>query len=508
MNKVMSKWFLLLLLLLSTTASAEEAVEHKETAFFTGINGNLSAWLVSSPHAEPDANIESRKSTPAETAQQVEGAETWSYVNSGPAPVTLTLDSDPAKPYRYAYCEIESGADEEAVLALNSSAPARLWLDNGEANEARFDHARGVYFTAYRLQMPKGKHRVLLRFNPKLRGPCMFMFLAHRLSATATAPISELKQSLSLLTTRHTNPAPALTIKPSPPFIDKARRMKFTITANLAGVPYQEKAYLSLTSTADKANEWRNKTTIEDIAGFIRDGATFSFSASPKVEWASCPVKAALTLGKLDPVEAECRVISEANTVAKVGAVVEKIESLPPEKSTGPGAAMARLSVEQIKLLGKDRQVRTSYYGENLSSAVIAAEKGFKAAESGVDPYLRRTGMIEGAYISEIDNSVQPYLYYVPKSFGEGMNTNKPMVVLLHGYVPSYNKLSWMTIDDDMQACFDRLGAIILIPFGRNCTDFLTIGEVDVLRAIDEVANRHGVDRKRIYLTGYSMGGS
>ena len=46
------------------------------------------------------------------------------------------------------------------------------------------------------------------------------------------------------------------------------------------------------------------------------------------------------------------------------------------------------------------------------------------------------------------------------------------------------------------------------MPFGRSNTDFLSVGEVDVLRVVEEMKEHYPVDESRVYLYGYSMGGS
>ena len=48
----------------------------------------------------------------------------------------------------------------------------------------------------------------------------------------------------------------------------------------------------------------------------------------------------------------------------------------------------------------------------------------------------------------------------------------------------------------------------VLHPFGRQCIGWKSAGEIDVLEAVDDVAKRYQIDRDRIALAGFSMGGA
>lgn len=50
--------------------------------------------------------------------------------------------------------------------------------------------------------------------------------------------------------------------------------------------------------------------------------------------------------------------------------------------------------------------------------------------------------------------------------------------------------------------------AIVLHPFGRHCLGFKSAGEIDVFEAIEHAAKQYNIDRRRIVLMGFSMGGA
>ncbi len=115
------------------------------------------------------------------------------------------------------------------------------------------------------------------------------------------------------------------------------------------------------------------------------------------------------------------------------------------------------------------------------------------------------TGLVERAYENETDGTVQPYHVYVPQSYDPARPT--PLVVFLHGYVPTITVNDpWVPYLEDVRAA-ERLGFLFLIPYGRRNSDFVAAGEVDVLAAMEATQAFYNVDADRVYMMGVSMGG-
>jgi len=172
----------------------------------------------------------------------------------------------------------------------------------------------------------------------------------------------------------------------------------------------------------------------------------------------------------------------------------------------------AALAVEKLRLfLSKMMQGEekvSNDTGPMLVNMLKDAQRFAELEEKGLDPLAGKTGYFERAYQSKIDNAAQPYYIHVPSAHAKQKEQQSfPLVVFLHGYVPSYDKHRWWDAMHDFNALFEKNNAFLVIPFGRSNTDFQGAGEVDVMDAIADAKRLYSIDPDRVYLYGYSMGG-
>ena len=175
------------------------------------------------------------------------------------------------------------------------------------------------------------------------------------------------------------------------------------------------------------------------------------------------------------------------------------------EKELGKPVPLAGLALEKARLLA-GKTPRTDKTGARIIEMIEQTPRIISAAGNGRDPLENRKGYIERAYYSRIDNSCQPYRMYVPSQYRAGDPV--PLFVYLHGYVPSYTKAEWLEEPVSITRHMEKHTCILAVPFGRSNTDFQTVGEVDVMRVIREVRQKYTIDPMRMYIIGYSMGGS
>ncbi|MEM7012266.1 MAG: alpha/beta hydrolase-fold protein [Verrucomicrobiota bacterium] len=114
-------------------------------------------------------------------------------------------------------------------------------------------------------------------------------------------------------------------------------------------------------------------------------------------------------------------------------------------------------------------------------------------------------------YVSNIDDSVQPYGLEIP----EEMNFEKPapLLVWLHGRGDKITDLHFIErCLTRSQAFGGKIGEqtdwVVLHPFGRQCIGWKHAGEIDVFDAIADVKERYNIDPERVVLAGFSMGGA
>ena len=169
--------------------------------------------------------------------------------------------------------------------------------------------------------------------------------------------------------------------------------------------------------------------------------------------------------------------------------------------------AEAQLRIEQCALL-LARYTPSAFRDERFDRVRESGEKTVAALLAGKEPPLAKTGLIERAYFSPIDRSAQPYFVYVPEKLDA--NRKPPLIIFLHGYVTELDKVNWyeMTVPTSVNDLADEVGAVVVTPFARSNTDFLGVGERDVLRTMQLVLEEYGADPDRVFLTGVSMGGS
>jgi len=122
-----------------------------------------------------------------------------------------------------------------------------------------------------------------------------------------------------------------------------------------------------------------------------------------------------------------------------------------------------------------------------------------------------RTGWREGgfvplAYRSRIDGSSQPYGIVVP----EGLDRSQPVPVWiwLHGRGERDTDLHFLWQKARKTGEFFPNDAIVLQPFGRYCNGWKGPGMIDVFEALDALDRVIPVDRDRVVLAGFSMGGA
>lgn len=121
-------------------------------------------------------------------------------------------------------------------------------------------------------------------------------------------------------------------------------------------------------------------------------------------------------------------------------------------------------------------------------------------------PWTKATGLVVRGYQSKLDDSYQPYGLVIPENLD--LSKPVPLYVWLHGRGDKSADLQFIHSRERSVGQISPPNAIVLHPFGRYCNAFKFAGEVDVFEAIETVAANYPIDRQRIVLWGFSMGGA
>ena len=219
--------------------------------------------------------------------------------------------------------------------------------------------------------------------------------------------------------------------------------------------------------------------------------------------------------------------ISEEVNIKALAEAIAKVEQ--KNLSYDDLAVRSNLPLARLKLR-KAEMLLTGRYGKAESAAAWEIKQGFEALQnlargkiayaghySGFDwpydgsrrLYKRGGGLWPTFYEYGIDavndGSPQPFLVEVPPNYDPGRPW--PLLLYLHGYHGGVDMIRKWDTTSAVAVTAKKLGFLVVAPHGRSETDFLSVGETDVLQALEEMKKYYNVDEDRICLIGGSMGG-
>jgi dienelactone hydrolase len=157
-------------------------------------------------------------------------------------------------------------------------------------------------------------------------------------------------------------------------------------------------------------------------------------------------------------------------------------------------------------LLRYPEECYTKAYFDNALALLRTGAARAAELERGETPWVRRKGRFSRGYRSRVDGSVQPYALVVPETY----DGSKParLDVVLHGRGATLTEVSFLAAHDSDKPLPPEQDFIQLEVFGRTNNAYRWAGETDVFEALDAVLAEYSVDRQRIVLRGFSMGGA
>ncbi|MBM3954362.1 MAG: hypothetical protein FJ309_07085 [Planctomycetes bacterium] len=188
----------------------------------------------------------------------------------------------------------------------------------------------------------------------------------------------------------------------------------------------------------------------------------------------------------------------------RLAALGKRLAALPP------GDPQARAEVEVLlKGVHYARDCGEWWEPPHLARATWAldeAEARMAALADGKTPWRTQTGPVALGFRSKLDGSVQPYGIVVPERLDPARPV--PVWIWLHGRGERDTDLHFLWQKSRKSGEFFPTDAIVLMPFGRYCNGWKGPGTTDVFEALDALAALRPIDRDRIVLAGFSMGGA
>jgi len=136
----------------------------------------------------------------------------------------------------------------------------------------------------------------------------------------------------------------------------------------------------------------------------------------------------------------------------------------------------------------------------------LGAERSAQLA-AGNAPWNSATGLVVRAYISRIDDSLQPYGLWVSPDYQKDGN-HRRLDVWYHGRNDKLSEVAFLDRRLNRPAPFSPGNSIVLYPYGRFCNAMKFAGETDTWEALEHVRRFYDIDSNRISVRGFSMGGA
>ena len=211
--------------------------------------------------------------------------------------------------------------------------------------------------------------------------------------------------------------------------------------------------------------------------------------------------------------------LSESDRATLQAAVDHLAARVMALKRQFPSGAMAdRVADAEVYL---DAVRRPLTYGERLyaprdttplAQAMQTLTAGNERADQlakGQTPWMVQSG-VRGFY-SQLDGSAQPYILTMPDRFDPSAPGPYRLDIFLHGRDDTTLEQQFMaksTTGYTSKPLGPGPDRFMLQPFSRYTNANRFAGEVDGLEAIESVARAYPIDRNRLVMTGFSMGGA
>ena len=142
----------------------------------------------------------------------------------------------------------------------------------------------------------------------------------------------------------------------------------------------------------------------------------------------------------------------------------------------------------------------------NTKAGLLALKKELEA-KAKTPTNLTHVPVVRG-YVSRIDGSVQPYGLKVPVTYLTGNDHRRRLDFWLHGRGDTLNEIAFIEGQQRPGGTFLPDDSFVLDPYGRFMNAFKFAGETDVFEALNDAAKHYPINRNKLAMRGFSMGGA
>jgi dienelactone hydrolase len=209
-------------------------------------------------------------------------------------------------------------------------------------------------------------------------------------------------------------------------------------------------------------------------------------------------------------------VIDKAALQLKVDQLAARVAALKRRHRASPMAdrvADVEVYLDAVRRpLKYDERLYSPKNSTPLEYALQTIATGVERADllaKGETPWMTQSG-VRGFY-SRIDGSAQPYILTVPDAYDPAARQEYRLDIFMHGRDDQVLEQQFMTkstsgyTSKPLRAGADRF---MLQPYGRYSNASRFAGETDGLEAIASVMKAYPIDRNRLVMSGFSMGGA
>jgi len=179
-------------------------------------------------------------------------------------------------------------------------------------------------------------------------------------------------------------------------------------------------------------------------------------------------------------------------------------ECRPTIRSTGPALGLAGELSRWAPREPRKRR-RDLLLTAMITLLALLASGMVEEAAGSADRTVRLT---EGRFDKTLQLHVNlRYLLYLPQEYGE-QKARWPMILYLHGGAgrgSDFGKMSWYPLPRLLREPNRNLPFVVLMP---QCSEDDIWDAEGLLALVNAIAGSYAIDQERIYLVGYSMGGT